>query len=75
MDVFTCVLFAANRFVLLETKVALVHLLSCFELHTTSKTKLPLRLAKKFEMTVEGGFWCGFKLRPQTSSPSASEHR
>jgi hypothetical protein len=66
--------FAANRFVLLETKVALVQLLSHFDLHTTSKTQLPLRIAKKFEMTVEGGFWCGFKLRPQTSNASASGH-
>ncbi|GFG34391.1 hypothetical protein Cfor_10820 [Coptotermes formosanus] len=64
----------ANRFVLLETKVALVHLLSHFDLHTTPKTQLPVRLARKFEMTVEGGFWCGFKLRPQTSSASASGH-
>lgn len=64
----------ANRFVLLETKVALVQLLSHFDLHTTSKTQLPLRIAKKFEMTVEGGFWCGFKLRPQTSNASASGH-
>jgi cytochrome P450 family 9 len=64
----------ANRFALLETKVVLVHLLSHFELHTTSKTRLPLQLSKSFEMTVEGGFWCGFKLRPQASIASASGH-
>lgn len=60
--------FSANRFALLETKIALVHLLSHFELHTTSKTQLPLRLTKGFKMTIEGGFWCGFKLRKPTSN-------
>jgi len=25
-------------------------------------------------MTVEGGFWCGFKLRPKAYNASASGH-
>jgi hypothetical protein len=66
--------FSANRFALLETKIALVHLLSRFELHTTSKTQLPLRHKKGFRMGVEGDFWCGFKLRKPTSNATSNEH-
>ncbi|PNF38480.1 hypothetical protein B7P43_G03993 [Cryptotermes secundus] len=64
----------ANRFALMETKTALVHLLSHFELHTTSKTQLPLRLVKGLKMAPEGDFWCGFKLRKPISNVTSSEH-
>ncbi|XP_069689911.1 cytochrome P450 9e2-like [Periplaneta americana] len=53
----------ANRFALMVTKTALVHLLHHFELHTCSKTKLPLQLAKSFTFSFEGGFWVGLKSR------------
>ncbi|PSN50995.1 hypothetical protein C0J52_08595 [Blattella germanica] len=57
----------ANRFALMETKAALVHLLKCFELQTTSKTKLPLQISKSFQFSFEGGFSVGFKLRKENS--------
>ncbi|XP_066992169.2 cytochrome P450 9e2 [Anabrus simplex] len=53
-----------QRFVMLETKVALVHILSRFNLTVVEKTPLPLRLsAKSLSMAVEGGFWVGVKER------------
>lgn len=56
----------ANRFALMETKAAIVYLLKHFELHPTSKTKLPIRIAKSLQLSIEGGFWVGFKLRSDT---------
>ncbi|XP_011695538.1 PREDICTED: cytochrome P450 9e2-like [Wasmannia auropunctata] len=47
-----------NRFALLETKVALFHLLARCNLKTCEKTIIPLKIAKDgFSMTAEGGFW------------------
>ncbi|PSN52371.1 Cytochrome P450 9e2 [Blattella germanica] len=53
-----------NRFALMETKIALVHLLSSFNLKVVSKTPIPLKLTKNsFSMNVDGGFWIGLEER------------
>ncbi|XP_068081151.1 cytochrome P450 9e2 [Anabrus simplex] len=58
-----------QRFVLLEAKVALVHILSRFNLTVMEKTPLPLRLTKDgFVMSVEGGFWVGATPRQQAAT-------
>jgi hypothetical protein len=53
-----------NRFALMESKVALVQLLSQFNLRVVSKTPIPIQITKKgFNMTVDGGFWLGLEQR------------
>ncbi|XP_014476508.1 PREDICTED: cytochrome P450 9e2-like [Dinoponera quadriceps] len=48
----------ASRFVLLETKVLLFHMLARCDLLPCEKTPMPLKLAKKgLIMEPEGGFW------------------
>ncbi|KAJ8892003.1 hypothetical protein PR048_004568 [Dryococelus australis] len=50
-----------NRFALMETKVALVHLLSRFDFQVIDKTPLPIKLTNS--MNIEGGFWLGITPR------------
>ncbi|XP_066991533.2 cytochrome P450 9e2 [Anabrus simplex] len=58
-----------QRFALLEAKVALIHILSRFNLTVVEKTPLPLRLAHEgFVMTIGGGFWIGATLREQVAT-------
>ena len=53
-----------SRFALMESKVALVQLLSRFNLTVISKTPMPIQITKKgFNMTVDGGFWLGLEQR------------
>ena len=53
-----------SRFALMESKVALVHLLSHFNLTVVSRTPIPIQISKKgFNMTVDGGFWLGLEQR------------
>ncbi|KAJ4428801.1 hypothetical protein ANN_25794 [Periplaneta americana] len=53
-----------NRFALMEAKIALVHLLTRFNLKVVSKTPIPIQITKKgFNMTVDGGFWLGLEQR------------
>jgi len=55
-----------SRFALVESKVALVKLLSRFNLTVVSKTPIPIQITKKgFNMTVDGGFWLGLERRLQ----------
>jgi len=55
---------SGSRFALMESKVALVQLLSCFNLRVVSKTPIPIQITKKgFSMTVDGGFWLGLERR------------
>jgi len=53
-----------SRFALMESKVALVQLLSRFNLRVVSKTPIPIQITKNgFNMTVDGGFWMGLERR------------
>ena len=53
-----------SRFALMESKVALVQLLSRFNLTVVSRTPIPIKITKKgFNMTVDGGFWLGLEQR------------
>ena len=53
-----------SRFALMESKVAMVELLSRFNLRVVSKTPIPIQITKKsFNMTVDGGFWLGLEQR------------
>ncbi|XP_069676316.1 cytochrome P450 9e2-like isoform X2 [Periplaneta americana] len=53
-----------SRFALMETKIAMVHLLSRFSLKVVSKTPIPIQITKKgFSMTVDEGFWLGLERR------------
>ena len=53
-----------SRFALMESKVALVHLLSRFNIRVVSRTPIPIQITKKgFNMTVDGGFWMGLEQR------------
>jgi len=53
-----------SRFALMESKVALIHLLSRFNLTVVSKTPIPIQITKMgFNMTVDGGFWLGLERR------------
>jgi hypothetical protein len=48
----------------MESKVALVQLLSRFNLTVVSKTPIPIQITKNgFNMTVDGGFWLGLEQR------------
>ncbi|XP_066992167.2 cytochrome P450 9e2 isoform X1 [Anabrus simplex] len=58
-----------QRFALLEAKLALIHILSRFNLVVVKKTPLPLKLDhRSFVMGVEGGFWVGVQPRRQIST-------
>ncbi|XP_069676206.1 cytochrome P450 9e2-like [Periplaneta americana] len=51
-----------NRFALMEAKIALVHLLTRFNLKVVAKTPIPIQITKRnFTMTVDGGFWLGLE--------------
>ncbi|KAJ4428799.1 Cytochrome P450 9e2 [Periplaneta americana] len=53
-----------NRFTLMEAKIALVHLLTRFNLKVVSKTPIPIQITRRgFNMTVDGGFWLGIEQR------------
>ena len=53
-----------SRFALVESKVALVQLLSRFNLTVVSKTSIPIQITKKdMSMGVDGGFWVGLERR------------
>ncbi|XP_069676324.1 cytochrome P450 9e2-like isoform X2 [Periplaneta americana] len=53
-----------SRFALMETKIAMVHILSRFSFKVVSKTPIPIEITKKgFNMTVDGGFWLGLERR------------
>jgi len=55
---------SGSRFALMESKVALVQLLSRFNLRVVSKTPIPIQITKNgFNMTVDGGFWLGLEQR------------
>jgi hypothetical protein len=48
----------------MESKIALVELLSRFKLRVVSKTPIPIKITKKgFNMTIDGGFWLGLEQR------------
>jgi len=56
--------FPGNRFALMESKVAMVQLLSRFNVRVVSKTPIPIQITKKgLNMTVDGGFWLGLEQR------------
>jgi len=53
-----------NRFALMETKLALVYLLSRFSLKVVAKTPIPIKIIQKgFNMSIDGGFWLGLEKR------------
>jgi hypothetical protein len=53
-----------SRFALMESKVAMVQLLSRFNFRVVSKTPIPIQITKNgFNMTVDGGFWLGLEQR------------
>ena len=53
-----------SRFALMESKIALVQLLSRFNLKVVSKTPIPIQISKRgLNMTVDGGFWLGLEER------------
>jgi hypothetical protein len=55
---------SGNQFALIETKLALVQLLSQFNIRVTAKTPLPMKIIQTgFNMSVEGGFWFGLQRR------------
>ncbi|XP_063233597.1 uncharacterized protein LOC134537257 [Bacillus rossius redtenbacheri] len=62
-----------NRFALMETKVALVHLLSRFDFQVIDKTPLPIKLTDT--MQVEGGFWLGLAPRNKPTTHSGLRSR
>lgn len=56
--------FLGARFAVLEAKVVIFYLLANFNIITTNKTTIPLKLAKDtFIMHSEGGFWLGLTTR------------
>ena len=55
---------SGNQFALMESKLALVHLLSRFNIRVIDKTPLPMKIIQTgFSLSVEGGFWFGLELR------------
>ncbi|KAF2894283.1 hypothetical protein ILUMI_11888 [Ignelater luminosus] len=52
-----------NRFALLETKLVFFHLLLEFDITVTEKTQIPIKLSRKLQLAVEGGFWLGLRQR------------
>lgn len=62
----TCIysFISGNQFALMESKLALVHLLSQFNIRVIAKTPLPMKIIQTgFNLSVEGGFWFGLELR------------
>jgi len=62
----TCIysFISGNQFALMESKLALVHLLSRFNIRVIAKTPLPMKIIQMgFNLSVEGGFWFGLELR------------
>jgi hypothetical protein len=58
-----------SRFALMEVKIALVQLLSRFNLKVVPKTPIPIKISKKdFNMTVDGGFWLGLEQRVKNAT-------
>lgn len=58
-----------TRFAMMEVKVAVIHLLTHFELKPVEHTPVELRLSKNtFNITVDGGFWLGIMPRHRKSS-------
>ncbi|PNF31078.1 Cytochrome P450 9e2 [Cryptotermes secundus] len=58
-----------SRFALMEAKIALVQLLSRFNLKVVPKTPIPIKITKKgLNMTVDGGFWLGLEQRVKNST-------
>ncbi|KAL0107515.1 hypothetical protein PUN28_014677 [Cardiocondyla obscurior] len=54
----------ANRFVLMETKILIAHLLLKFNLKTVERTVEPIVFSKKeFILTPANGFWIGLEKR------------
>jgi hypothetical protein len=48
----------------METKLALVYLLSRFTLKVVTKTPVPIKIVQKgFNMSIDGGFWLGLEKR------------
>jgi hypothetical protein len=48
----------------METKLALVYLLSRFSLKVVTKTPVPIKIIQKgFNMSIDGGFWLGLEKR------------
>jgi hypothetical protein len=53
-----------KQFALMESKLALVYLLSRFNLRVVAKTPMPMKIIQTgFNMSVKGGFWFGLELR------------
>lgn len=53
-----------NRFALMESKLALVYVLSRFNLRVVAKTPMPMKIIQTgFNISVKGGFWFGLELR------------
>jgi hypothetical protein len=48
----------------MEAKIAIVQLLTRFNLKIVTKTPIPIQISKRgFNMTVDGGFWLGLEQR------------
>jgi hypothetical protein len=48
----------------METKLALVYLLSRFSVKVVAKTPVPIKIIQKgFSMSIDGGFWLGLEKR------------
>jgi hypothetical protein len=53
----------------MEAKIALVQLLSRFNLKVVPKTPITIKITKKsFNMTVDGGFWLGLEQRVKNAT-------
>ncbi|XP_023721499.2 medium-chain acyl-CoA ligase ACSF2, mitochondrial [Cryptotermes secundus] len=58
-----------SRSALMEAKIALVQLLSCFNLKVVPKTPIPIKISKSgLVMTVDGGFWLGLQQRVKNAA-------
>ncbi|XP_023717578.1 cytochrome P450 9e2-like [Cryptotermes secundus] len=58
-----------SRFALMEAKIALVQLLSHFNLKVVPKTAIPIKITRSsFNMTIEGGFWIGLEQRVKSET-------
>ncbi|XP_023717552.1 cytochrome P450 9e2 isoform X2 [Cryptotermes secundus] len=58
-----------SRFALMEAKIALVQLLSRFNLKVVPKTAIPIKITKgSFNMTIDGGFWIGLEQRVKSET-------
>ncbi|PNF23399.1 Cytochrome P450 9e2 [Cryptotermes secundus] len=58
-----------SRFALMEAKIALVQLLSRFNLKVVPKTPIPIKISKSgFNMTIDGGFWIGLEQRVKNAT-------